>query len=126
MWIPADPAILAIMTNEEKIELKNLILTKIRDIEESYPYLVEETRAIEPSSSLGRLTRMEAISEKGINEYVLAKNRQNLQKMYNALDRMEKGSYGTCLKCGREIPLGRLSLVPEAVLCVSCSSSNRQ
>lgn len=105
-------------------ELRELIDSKIRSIEESVPYLDEETKPIAPSNSLGRLTRMEAISEKGINDYVLAQNKQALQKLFNALDRMDKGRYGICAKCGREIPIGRLRLVPEAVVCVSCSSGN--
>ncbi len=110
------------MTKKELHELKDIILVKIKEIEDSFPYLTEETKAIEPSVSLGRLTRMEAISEKGVNEYVLAQNRQSLQKLNNALDRMEKGTYGMCMKCKQEIPIGRLRLVPEAVVCVNCSS----
>ncbi len=110
------------MTDTELTELKNLINSKIQTIEESFPYLTEETKPIEPSVSLGRLTRMEALSEKGVNEYVLAQKKQDLQKLHNALARLDKGTYGTCLKCGQEIPIGRLRLVPEAVVCVSCSS----
>lgn len=110
------------MTHEELAELKALILAKKQDIQASFPYLNEETKAIEPSVSLGRLTRMEALSEKGVNEYVLAQSKQTLQKLNNALDRMEKGTYGFCMKCKQEIPIGRLRLVPEAVVCVACSS----
>ena len=113
------------MTDEELTELKELIISNIQFLEESSSYLSEETKPIEPSVSLGRLTRMEAISEKGVNEYVLAQNKQDLQKLYNALGRIEKGTFGTCLKCGKEIPIGRLRLVPEAVVCVSCSSRNK-
>ncbi len=113
------------MTDEELTELKDLIISKSKSIEGSSSYLTEETKPIEPSSSLGRLTRMEAISEKGINEYVLSQNKHDLQKLHNALDRIEKGTYGTCLKCGKEIPIGRLRLVPEAVVCVSCSSRTK-
>ena len=114
------------MTNEELHELKDIILAKVKQIEDSFPYLAEETKAIEPSVSLGRLTRMEAISEKGVNEYVLAQSKQTLQRLNNALDRMEKGTYGLCMKCKQEIPIGRLRLVPEAVVCVSCSSKSKR
>lgn len=97
-----------------------MIHEKIREIEESFPYLMEETKAIEPSVSLGRLTRMEAISEKGVNEYVLSENRKKLERLRNALDRIHKGTYGICIKCNKEIPAGRLQIVPEALVCVSC------
>lgn len=118
-------ATLSHMTDEELQELKDIILAKVKQIEDSFPYLAEETKAIEPSVSLGRLTRMEAISEKGVNEYVLAQSKQTLQRLNNALDRMEKGTYGQCMKCKREIPIGRLRLVPEAVVCVACSSRGK-
>ena len=108
------------MTKQELEQQKALIIKKIEEIAASFPYLEEETQAIEPSVSLGRLTRMEAISEKGVNEYVLSQNRKSLEKLNNALQRIEKGTYGTCIRCNREIPLGRLKLVPEALVCVPC------
>ena len=37
-----------------------------------------------------------------------------------ALARIEDGSYGTCARCGQEIPAERLDAVPYAVLCVDC------
>lgn len=110
------------MTNEEQTELRNIIEARIEEIEAAFPYLQEETQAIAPSVSLGRLTRMDALSEKGVNEYVLSQNRKILDKLHNALARMNKGTYGTCLKCGSDIPIGRLRLVPEALVCVPCSS----
>ncbi|MDZ7794370.1 MAG: TraR/DksA C4-type zinc finger protein [Spirochaetia bacterium] len=110
------------MTKEEHAELRNIIEARIEEIEAAFPYLQEETQAIAPSVSLGRLTRMDALSEKGVNEYVLSQNRKILDKLHNALARMNKGTYGTCLKCGSEIPFGRLRLVPEALVCVPCSS----
>jgi len=71
--------------------------------------------------ALGRLTRMEALSDKGVSEHVLAQTRQTLTRLQNALDRFEKGSYGQCIHCGGDIPLARLRIVPEALVCVPCS-----
>lgn len=105
--------------------MKALILTHIEEIQNSFPYLLEETKAVEPSVSLGRLTRMEALSEKGVNEYVLAQKRKDLEKLMNALNRIEKGNYGTCIRCGGEIPLGRLKAVPGALVCIPCSEKKK-
>jgi YteA family regulatory protein len=38
-----------------------------------------------------------------------------------ALKRIDEGTYGTCEKCGSEIPRERLSLVPQAATCAVCS-----
>lgn len=39
-----------------------------------------------------------------------------------ALDRVEDGTYGECVKCGQEIAPGRLEARPEAALCIDCAS----
>ena len=45
-----------------------------------------------------------------------------LQQINNALDRINQGTYGRCLKCGKEIPQARLESIPYAFLCVNCAS----
>ena len=42
----------------------------------------------------------------------------------DALNRIEKGSYGTCVGCGQEIPSDRLAAVPSTIACVECSGRN--
>lgn len=37
-----------------------------------------------------------------------------------ALEKMEKGKYGTCEKCGKEIDENRLKVCPEARYCLNC------
>ncbi|WP_429925731.1 TraR/DksA family transcriptional regulator (plasmid) [Agrobacterium vitis] len=39
-----------------------------------------------------------------------------------ALDRLEKGSFGICVKCGAEIGERRLEIVPHTPFCQSCSA----
>jgi DnaK suppressor protein len=109
------------MTQQDREAQRELILARIDELEGSLGYLTEETKAIEPSVSLGRLTRMEALNDKGVNEHVLAENRKSLERLRNALGRIEDGSYGQCIRCGSPIPMERLRLVPEALICVPCS-----
>ena len=35
-----------------------------------------------------------------------------------AMQRLEEGTYGTCIDCGKEIPAARLEAIPEALRCV--------
>ena len=37
-----------------------------------------------------------------------------------ALGKIERGTYGTCDRCGREIAKGRLNAVPYAIYCLEC------
>ncbi len=38
-----------------------------------------------------------------------------------ALLRIDSGTYGACTACDVPIPVGRLELVPDAELCISCA-----
>jgi DnaK suppressor protein len=46
--------------------------------------------------------------------------RQRLEDLLAALERVEKGTYGLCVQCGREIAPERLEAVPAASLCIKC------
>jgi DnaK suppressor protein len=43
-----------------------------------------------------------------------------------ALERVEAGTYGTCARCGKEIPTERLEARPYAIYCVSCQAEIEQ
>jgi RNA polymerase-binding protein DksA len=47
---------------------------------------------------------------------------ERLINIDQALKRIEKGNYGTCKRCNKEIPVKRLALIPETVYCVSCEA----
>jgi DnaK suppressor protein len=41
-----------------------------------------------------------------------------------ALERIETGTYGDCVGCGKPVPEGRLDARPEAARCVNCQSKH--
>ena len=51
---------------------------------------------------------------------------RRLQQIDNALERIYKGKYGLCIKCGKEIPQERLKALPYALMCVSCASAEER
>jgi RNA polymerase-binding transcription factor DksA len=44
------------------------------------------------------------------------------QEVVDALARLDDGSYGTCVDCGRPLPEERLDARPEAARCVECQA----
>jgi len=44
-----------------------------------------------------------------------------LQKINKVLEKIEKGTYGICEKCGGSISDKRLKILPEAVSCMKCN-----
>lgn len=51
---------------------------------------------------------------------------QTLVEIADALDRLDKGTFGRCEDCGRPIPRARLQALPYARHCVECARKNQQ
>jgi DnaK suppressor protein len=60
------------------------------------------------------------LSETERTEAVMTVVKQQLAEVLGALERIEHGSYGTCVDCGKPVPPGRLEAKPEAARCVAC------
>lgn len=45
---------------------------------------------------------------------------RKLDDLDRAIDKMAKNRYGYCEKCGLQIPMPRLELIPEARFCIEC------
>ncbi len=56
-----------------------------------------------------------------VNELVLRKQRM-LERVDEALERLDDGSYGICGDCDAQIPEARLAAVPYADRCLRCES----
>jgi len=50
------------------------------------------------------------------------RDREKLQAIDEALERVERSEYGICEECGTEIAEGRLQVLPFTRLCVNCQS----
>ncbi|WP_340104553.1 TraR/DksA family transcriptional regulator [Rhodohalobacter sp. 8-1] len=109
------------MTEDEKKEIKRIIDEQIESVREEIEELKELTKPVKLDASVGRLSRMDAINNKAINEKQLRDKKSTLQKLERAQERYEEGKLGKCLKCGKEIPFGRLKFMPYTTRCVQCA-----
>ena len=111
------------MTKEEKEKLKNHIKEKLKELEKDIVSYQQLTRPIAPDNAIGRLTRMEAISSKSINEAALRRAKQTLTRLERVLEMADAPDFGLCRTCEEPIPYGRLMIVPETGQCVECAES---
>jgi DnaK suppressor protein len=51
---------------------------------------------------------------------------RGLERIERALTKLDEGTYGICDACGGPISRGRLGAMPDAVLCLGCSASERR
>ena len=73
-----------------------------------------------PDNAIGRLTRLEAISSQNISEASLNSAQAELVNLEKALSKLKMLDFGVCARCQKAIPEGRIMLMPESILCVSC------
>jgi DnaK suppressor protein len=113
----------AIMDKQQKEEIRKKIENEITVTKQDVSSLKELTKPIAPDNAVGRLSRMDAINNRSINQANLTSARQKLNMLNKALTRIDSDpDFGICVECGSPIPLGRIMIMPEANLCVPCAS----
>jgi len=112
-----------ILETGEREKLKDHIKNKIERLKKDIKSYQTLTQPISPDDAIGRLTRMDAINSKSINEAALNKAKQTLSKMEGALTMINDPDFGLCRECEDPIPFARLMIVPESNLCVQCAGS---
>jgi len=67
------------MNKKELKEIENLLLAEIRVTKQSIDSYKELTNPIAPENAIGRVSRMDAINNKSVNEAALKKAEINLK-----------------------------------------------
>ena len=108
------------MNQQEKVQVKEYLVKEKSKLVKHLIELKELTKPIEPDCAIGRVSRMDAINNKAINQTALRKAMDKLNKINISLERMDDDSFGNCIECGDQIPIQRLLLMPGS-LCVRCA-----
>jgi DnaK suppressor protein len=86
----------------------------------------DATRPVElDPSSVGRLSRMDAMQQQDMARATREKSRLRLELCRQALVRAEIGEYGFCRGCEEPVGYARLAATPEAPFCLDCQSRRR-
>jgi len=110
------------MDNHQKQELQYLIEDRMQQLKADIKAYAALVQPIAPDNAIGRLTRMEAINSKSINEAALAKARDELASLERAQTKLDDPDFGLCRECEEPIPPARLMILPETDLCVECAA----
>jgi len=110
------------MTEQEKIQLKAEIEKRILKFEQQITELKEITKPIEPDCAIGRVSRMDAINNKSVNEAALREKEKQYKALKEAIENINSPKFGLCINCGQSIPMGRIIIMPESKKCVKCAS----
>lgn len=111
------------MNNHQKSTLKKNIIANIIETKKNIASYKRLTKPISPDNAIGRLTRMEAINSKAINDAALNRAQYKLSQLERTLDKVNHPDFGLCRECEEPIPFGRLMVLPETDLCVKCAEN---
>jgi len=110
------------MNKEELNSILKIIEEEISKTETSIEHYKELTKPIAPENAIGRVSRMDAINNKSVNDAALNKAEQKLSNLKVALSNINDPDFGVCFKCKNNIPIGRILLMPHTRFCVQCAS----
>ena len=91
------------MDKDNKAQLISTISAGISETEELILCLKEKTKPISPDNAIGRISQ------------------ERLTKLKYALHNIDRPDFGICVECDKAIPIGRIMVMPESNLCVSCA-----
>lgn len=103
--------------------IKSLLINQQREVEKN----LKEVEKDDPVKGDGLVES----TEPGTDSYIAdaytktvvleAQLKKTSTGIKTALLKIRKGTYGKCEKCGRQIEIGRLLVMPTAMFCLSCS-----
>ncbi len=99
-----------------RVKLKNQHRRTMRRVEQ----LTEDTAPVAPDCAIGRVSRMDAINNKSVNEAALSNARDKLRDIEESLARIDTPDFGRCKSCGAPISTDRLMAMPESLYCMKC------
>src|SRR5438270_12395933 len=105
------------MATEERPEIHAEVKGKMRGVRE------EVTCGGKLNEVLDAVESAEADIQEDLEFALVQMKSETLNKVNDALVRLEQGSYGNCFDCGEEIAEKRLRALPFAVRCKDCEEA---
>ena len=109
------------MTPERLSHFRDRLLALEKEIQATLEASKEDSDVVELDTAIGRLSRMDAMQNQQMALELRRRQEQQLQRIANALKRMNQNRYGLCGRCKQPIAEDRLEVSPDVVMCVKCA-----
>ena len=110
------------MTDEEIKQFHDKLIEEKEKIEDEIKTLEDKTQPISPENSIGRVSRMDAINNKGVAEFSLRQAKRRLNAVNTWLNKTGTEAFGKCVRCKNQIPFKRLLFMPHSLKCMHCAN----
>lgn len=102
-------------------EIRKKIHESIEKTEQLIEDYKEMTQPVSPDNAIGRVSRMDAINNNAVTQASLRQAEEKLKALKRVEQQIGTPQFGKCMKCGAEIPVGRILFRPESLLCIRCA-----
>ncbi|HDP25012.1 MAG TPA: TraR/DksA family transcriptional regulator [Deltaproteobacteria bacterium] len=110
------------LRKNELLEIRDLLMNLKQDILTSLEGRIK-SNDISDQREIGDIFDDADLEQsREFNLLLTTRERQKLEQIETALQKIEYSEYGFCEDCGENIPVGRLRAMPFATLCVKCKS----
>jgi DnaK suppressor protein len=106
------------MDEKEREAVKQRLESELEETRAELERLEEKLR-VEVEYGLGEGDPI--IYEREMNMALRRRARRKVRSLEEALQRFQEGTYGVCERCGRQIDIQRLEVMPQARLCIECA-----
>jgi DnaK suppressor protein len=114
------------MEKSQQEQFRPKIEARIEELNASLASTKEDTEAISPDKAIGRLSRLDSMQMQQMAVGMQLRMREEIKQLKEALQRIDRGRYGTCELCRKDIPLERLEFQLDATICVDCFRQARR
>jgi DnaK suppressor protein len=115
------------MNRERYLELKNILEERRREMMSEVQERMRDVRSEGAGNTVQGVLDAAESSEADIQDEIefalIQMKAETLNKIDEALRRLEEGTYGYCFECGDEISERRLRALPFAVRCKDCEEA---
>lgn len=101
--------------------MESIIKQEIDKTQTKIEELLDLRKPIAPENAIGRISRMDTINNKAINEAALVKANEKMKLLKLALENINEHGFGLRKCCGKSIQPKRMALMPQSLFCVHCA-----
>ena len=110
------------VSNDELTNARGRLLEELKKVEQELSDLgAHSDGSVDVSHDEGFADAAQSTSERSKTLSIVDNLHQRASEIRAALERVERGTYGPCERCGTEINPERLEAIPWVRLCIRCA-----
>jgi RNA polymerase-binding protein DksA len=118
------------MNKRERENFKKLLIKEKEKLLGELKHIIEDTQKSQKEASGDISSYTYHMADVATDSYdrefsldIASNERKILREIDEALRRIDDGSYGICLSCGKKIAKSRLKVIPHTNFCINCQQS---